>query len=77
MELSYLNQLPDLAATGFSLAVVIMMGVHCLMGLVAALIAYRKGGDLGRWFLWGMIGGTLALVTALRKPQASAKLPKS
>lgn len=66
MELSYLNTFPELAAIGFSLAVVIMMFLHCLMGLIAAQLAYRKGADLGGWLIWGMIGGTLSLVTALR-----------
>lgn len=43
--------------------------LHCMIGLVAARIAYRKGYDLGRWMLWGMVGGTLALVDALRRSQ--------
>lgn len=68
MELSYLNTFPDLAAIGLPLSVVIMMLLHCLMGLVAARLAYRRGADLGGWFVWGMIGGTLSLVTALRLP---------
>jgi hypothetical protein len=66
MELSYLNTLPDLAAIGFPLPIVIMMFLHCLIGLVAAQLAYRKGADLGGWFIWGMVGGTAALITALR-----------
>jgi hypothetical protein len=41
---------------------------HCLVGLVAAQIAQRKGYDLGRWILWGTIGGTAALVDVLRRP---------
>jgi hypothetical protein len=66
MELSYLTHFPNLAAIGFPLNVVLMIFFHCLMGLLAAQIAYRKGADLGGWLLWGTIGGTLAFVTALR-----------
>jgi len=68
MGLSYLNTFPDLAAIGFSLSVGIMMLLHCLIGLVAAQLAQRKGANLGGWLIWGMIGGTLSLVTALRLP---------
>lgn len=67
MDLSYLTRFPDLAAIGFSLPVVVMMLLHCLIGLVAAQLAYRKGYDLGFWLLWGMVGGTLALIMALRR----------
>jgi hypothetical protein len=44
------------------------MFLHCLIGLVAAQVAHRKGYDLGLWILWGTVGGTLALVDALRRP---------
>jgi hypothetical protein len=43
--------------------------LHCVIGLVAAQVAHRKGYDLGLWMLWGAVGGTLALVDALRRPQ--------
>lgn len=66
MELSYLNTSPDLAAIGLPLTVTVMMLLHCIIGLVAARMAYRKGADLGLWLIWGMIGGTLSLITALR-----------
>jgi hypothetical protein len=66
MELSYLTRIPNLAAIGFPLSVVLMMFFHCLIGLLAAQIAHRKGADLGGWLLWGAVGGTLAFVTALR-----------
>ncbi len=42
--------------------------LHCIMGLVAAMMAHRKGYDLGLWMLWGMVGGTVALVDAVRRP---------
>jgi hypothetical protein len=46
----------------------VLMLSHCLVGLVAAQIAQRKGYDLGRWMVWGAIGGTVALVDVLRRP---------
>lgn len=65
MELSYPTHFPNLAAIGFPLAGCTMLFLHCLIGLVAAQIAYRKGADLGIWMIWGMVGGTAALMTAL------------
>jgi hypothetical protein len=41
--------------------------LHCTVGLVAAQLAGRKGYDLGIWIIWGTIGGTAALVDALRR----------
>ncbi|HEY9886962.1 MAG TPA: hypothetical protein V6D02_01075 [Candidatus Obscuribacterales bacterium] len=72
LELSYLNRLPTLAAIGWPLPLGVMLLLHCLIGLVAAQLAHRKGADLGGWLLWGMVGGTLSLVTALRLPRLSA-----
>ncbi|NEQ43418.1 MAG: hypothetical protein F6K00_07605 [Leptolyngbya sp. SIOISBB] len=68
MPSSYLTDLPDLAVIGLPLSVVVMMLLHCIIGLAAAQLAYRKGADLGFWLIWGMIGGTLSLVTALQLP---------
>ncbi len=45
------------------------MFLHCLIGLVAAQVAQRKGYDLSVWMLWGMVGGTVALVDAVRRPR--------
>jgi hypothetical protein len=45
------------------------MFLHCLIGLVAAQVACRKGYDLGIWLLWGTLGGTVALIDALRRPR--------
>lgn len=45
------------------------MFLHCLIGLVAAQVAFRKGYDLSRWLLWGLVGGTVALIDALRRPR--------
>lgn len=48
----------------------VMMLSHCLVGLVAAQVAQRKGYDLGVWLLWGLFGGTVALVDAMRRPES-------
>ncbi|MEY3299779.1 MAG: hypothetical protein RLZZ597_3039 [Cyanobacteriota bacterium] len=48
------------------------MFFHCLIGLVAAQVACRKGYDLGIWLLWGLLGGTVALLDALRRPRQPA-----
>lgn len=67
MELSYLIYFPHLARLHFSLPIAItMMVLHCLVGLIAAKIAHSKGANLGKWLIWGLIGGTVALITALR-----------
>ncbi|MBO0349092.1 hypothetical protein J0895_08245 [Phormidium pseudopriestleyi FRX01] len=43
---------------------------HCIMGLLAARVAKRKGYNLSLWLIWGLIGGTVAFVTASRlKPK--------
>jgi len=47
---------------------------HCVIGLVAAQVAHGKGYDLGRWMVWGAVGGTVALVDALRRPRQSTPL---
>ncbi|WP_346291843.1 hypothetical protein [Sphaerothrix gracilis] len=39
--------------------------LHCLMGLIAALIAQRKRLNFSTWFVWGAVGGTLAFFMAL------------
>lgn len=48
------------------------MLLHCIIGLVAAQVAFRKGYDLGLWILWGTLGGTIALLDALRRPDREA-----
>lgn len=71
MGLSYLTHffdpthMPSLAVMSFPLVRVLMMFLHCLIGLIAAMVAYRNGRNLGIWLLWGLLGGTLALITAI------------
>lgn len=53
-------------------ALYIMLNLHCLIGGIAAVVAWRKGYPLGTWMIWGLIGGTIALVYALlAKPNPS------
>lgn len=45
--------------------VYVLFTLHCIVGIVAAIVAQRKGFHRGRWLVWGLIGGTAALVAAL------------
>jgi len=56
-----------LAPDGLSLTYGLML-LHCLVGLVAAMVAQRKGYDLGRWLVAGVVGGTPVLILALTRP---------
>ncbi len=42
-----------------------LMILHCMIGTVAAWVAYRQGRPLRAWLGWGLLGGTLALVVVL------------
>ena len=39
--------------------------LHCIIGLGAAAVAKRRGFPARKWLFWGLIGGTVALVSAL------------
>ena len=41
--------------------------LHCLIGLIAAIIAKNKGYKFPRWLIFGLIGGTPILILALSK----------
>ncbi len=45
--------------------VYILFTLHCIVGIIAAIVAQRKGFNRERWLIWGLIGGTAALVAAL------------
>jgi hypothetical protein len=48
----------------------LLFGVHFVMGGLAAFTAHKKGLNLRRWIVFGMIGGTPSLVAAiLAKPR--------
>ncbi|PSB04645.1 hypothetical protein [Merismopedia glauca] len=47
--------------------------LHFAIGAAAGIVAWRKGYSLTRWLLFGAVGGTVALVTALWiKPSSSS-----
>ena len=48
-----------------------LFGLHCAVGLVAAQIARGKGYSPQAWLLWGLVGGTVALIDSLRRPHRS------
>ncbi len=51
-------------------ALYVMLNLHCLIGGIAAVVASRKGYNLGVWLIFGLIGGTVALIYAIvSKPQ--------
>ncbi|MGK7873343.1 MAG: hypothetical protein AB4426_08520 [Xenococcaceae cyanobacterium] len=43
----------------------LLFSAHCLIGVIAAVVAQQKGYSLGRWIILGLMGGTVALVFAL------------
>ena len=47
----------------------LLLNLHCLLGGVAAVVAARKGYRLGRWLLWGLLGGTGALIVSVVMPR--------
>ena len=42
-----------------------LLTFHCLIGVVAAVLAHRKGYSLGLWIVLGLIVRTAALIAAL------------
>jgi hypothetical protein len=42
-----------------------LAALHCLNGTIGALIAQRRGYAFRRWFLWGLLGGSITIVCAL------------
>ncbi|MEL7313489.1 MAG: hypothetical protein AAFN08_00880 [Cyanobacteria bacterium J06559_3] len=72
MPLSYPTHFLNLFDLEFSWPIAItMMVLHCVVGLTATRVASRKGADTAKWLLWGLIGGTVALITALKLPPRS------
>ena len=43
----------------------LLLGIHCLMGAIAAIVAQQKGYRLEKWLLYGLLGGTISLIWAL------------
>ena len=45
--------------------VFLLMLLHCLIGLIAAIVADQKGHPFPLWLIIGLIGGTIGLICAL------------
>jgi len=43
----------------------LLLGLHCIMGAIASLVARRKGLNFRLWLILRLIGSTAALVAAL------------
>lgn len=46
----------------------LLFGLHCVIGIIAAIIAQNKGLNFRRWLILGLIGGTVALIAVLVNP---------
>jgi len=42
-----------------------LLTLHCVMGVMAAIVAQRKGKNFRQWLIWGLIGGTPTLLVAI------------
>ncbi len=45
-----------------------LMTLHCIIGVMAAIVAQQRGLSFRRWIWIGLLGGTIALIAALRTP---------
>jgi hypothetical protein len=45
-----------------------LMILHCVIGVMAAVVAQQRGLSFRRWIWIGLLGGTIALIAALRSP---------
>jgi hypothetical protein len=53
----------------------VLMGLHCVIGMAAAIAAYNQGRPFGPWVFWGLLGGSVALTVVLLTPPKT-KLPR-
>ncbi len=44
------------------------MILHCVIGTAAAFVAKSRGRNFNLWLGWGLLGGTIALITAFLLP---------
>ncbi|MGI0479868.1 hypothetical protein ACN4EE_03675 [Geminocystis sp. CENA526] len=44
----------------------LLMLLHCLIGLTAAIVADTKGNSFLLWLIIGMIGGTFGLIASIK-----------
>ncbi|MGA7935808.1 MAG: hypothetical protein WCA35_19815 [Kovacikia sp.] len=49
----------------FDSTLYVLLSVHCLNGVIAAIVAQAKGRNLSKWLALGLIGGTITLVAAI------------
>lgn len=58
--------------------IIVLMGLHCIIGLTAALLARQQGRPFLPWIFWGLLGGTIALIAAIVRPvNGGVKEPKA
>ena len=48
-----------------------LMILHCIIGVIAAIVAQRRGLSFRRWIWIGLLGGTIALIAVLRSPRTT------
>lgn len=58
----------------FNSPIFILLSVHCLMGTIGAVVAQTKGYNLGKWLLFGLLGGTITLMIIIFKPQSTSTI---
>ena len=46
----------------------ILMILHCFIGTAGAFMAKSRGRNFNLWLVWGLLGGTIALITAFLLP---------
>jgi hypothetical protein len=73
--LNALDRVPRLFGLSLVQSLTIASLVHCLLGVSATIVAVRKGRDWRGWLPIGLIGGTLALVIALRLKPSQQSTP--
>ncbi|MBI4781462.1 MAG: hypothetical protein HY785_09050 [Oscillatoriophycideae cyanobacterium NC_groundwater_1537_Pr4_S-0.65um_50_18] len=42
-----------------------LLTLHCAFGVLAAIVAQRRGKSFRQWLIWGLIGGTPVLMIAI------------
>lgn len=60
--------IPQLAELDLQPILLTLLSIHCVMGILAAIVAQRKGKSFRQWLIWGLIGGTPTLLIAIFRP---------
>ena len=47
------------------LAFYLLLGIHCLIGSIGALVARNKGYNVFLWLIWGFLGGFFTVLLSL------------